>query len=83
VNGGERFQKVFERIQEPEGWAEPIVEARPLDQSSEPVKREILKRTVDREALKKPREAACSLRDRLHRISTGLESSRPAEEAMV
>jgi hypothetical protein len=80
---GEDFQKVFERIQELEGWAEYIVEALHLNQASEPVKREMLERAVNREALKKAREVSWSLRDLLHRMSTELEYSRPTEEAMV
>ena len=79
----EEFQRVIERIQELEGWAEYIVEALHLDQASEPVKREMLERTVEREALRCAREGAWSLRDHLHRISTALEYSRPAEEALT
>lgn len=82
MNGND-FQKVIDRIQELEGWAEYIVEALHLDQASEPVKRAMLERLVEREALKTLREVAWSLRDEFHRISTGLEYSRPAEEAMV
>ena len=69
---------VLERLHELEGWAEYIVEALHLDQRLEPVKREMLERVVEMQALKQLREMSWCLRDKLHIIATQVEFSRPA-----
>jgi hypothetical protein len=66
---------VLQRLQELEGWAEYILEALHLDQRLEPVKREMLERFVEMQALKQLREMSWSLRDKLHLIATQVEHS--------
>ncbi|HEV3025925.1 MAG TPA: hypothetical protein VG457_00045, partial [Planctomycetota bacterium] len=75
--------QVFERLRELEGWAEYIIEALHLNQRAEPVKREMLERMLDRQALRQIRELSWSLREKLHLVTTQLELSRPAEKSMV
>jgi hypothetical protein len=75
--------QVFERLRELEGWAEYITEALHLDQRSEPVKCEMLERTLDEQALRQIRELSWSLRDKLHLVTTQLELSRPAVNPMA
>src|SRR6476646_667322 len=66
---------VLERLRELEGWAEYITEALHLNQRLEPVKREMLERALDPQALKQLREMSWSLRDKLHMIGTEVELS--------
>jgi hypothetical protein len=73
----------LERLQELEGWAEYIFEALHVNQGAEPVKAEMLKRTLDPQALRQIRELSWSLRDKLHLATTQLELSRPAEKSMA
>ena len=73
---------VLERLHELESWAEYIAEALHLDQRLEPVKREMLERTVEMQALKELREMSWSLREKLHVIATQIELSR-AEARVV
>jgi hypothetical protein len=73
---------VLERLQELEGWAEYITEALHLDQKGEPVRREMLERTVEERSLREVRELSWRLRDRLHLLTTQLELSRPMEIPM-
>jgi hypothetical protein len=68
---------VLDRLRELEGWAEYITEALHLDQRNEPVKREMLKRTLGEQTLREIRELSWSLRDKLHLVNTQLELSRP------
>jgi hypothetical protein len=70
---------VFERLRELEGWAVYITEALHLDQRSEPVKREMLERTLDGQALRQIRELSWSLREKLHLVTTQLELTRAEE----
>ncbi|HVR83594.1 MAG TPA: hypothetical protein VMU54_04735 [Planctomycetota bacterium] len=79
----EEHTQVFERLQELEGWAQYITEALHLDQRSEPVKREMLERTLGEQALRQIRELSWSLRDKLHLVTTQLELSRPIEKTMA
>lgn len=72
---------VLERLQELEGWAEYILEALHLDQSSEPLKRAVLERVVETPALRQLRELSWSLRDKLHLIVTQLELTRQKQPA--
>ena len=74
---------VLERLRELEGWAEYITEALHLNQRSEPVKREMLERTLGEQALRQIRELSWSLRDKLHLVTTQLELSHPAQKSMV
>jgi hypothetical protein len=64
---------VLERLRELEGWAEYITEALHLNQKYEPVKREMLERTLGEQALRQIRELSWSLRDKLHLVTTQLE----------
>jgi hypothetical protein len=68
---------VQDRLRELEGWAEYITEALHLDQRNEPVKREMLKRTLGEQTLREIRELSWLLRDKLHLVNTQLELSRP------
>ena len=79
----EEHTQVFERLQELEGWAQYITEALHLDQRSEPVKREMLERTLGEQALRQIRELSWWLRDKLHLVTTQLELSRPIEKTMA
>jgi hypothetical protein len=74
---------VLERLRELEGWAEYITEALHLDQRSEPVKREMLERTLGEQALRQIRELSWSLRDKLHLVTTQLELSRPGAKLIA
>jgi hypothetical protein len=74
---------VLERLRELEGWAEYITEALHLDPRSEPVKREMLERTLGEQALRQIRELSWSLRDKLHLVTTQLELSGPAEKSIA
>lgn len=67
---------VLERLQELEGWAEYIIEALHLDRRNEPVKKAMLERVVDLEALRQIRELSWALRDKLHVVTTQVEFSR-------
>ena len=69
-------ERVLQKLHELEGWAEYIVEALNLDQRLEPVKREMLERVVEMQALKQLREMSWSLRDKVHLIATQIELSR-------
>lgn len=73
---------VLERLRELEGWSEYIAEALHINQRNEPVKREMLERTLGEEALKQIRELSWSLRDQLHVVTTQLELTRPEGRAM-
>jgi hypothetical protein len=75
--------QVFERLQELEGWAAYIVEALHLNQNNEPVKREMLERTLGEQSLRQIRELCWSLRDKLHLVTTQLELSHPSEGSMA
>jgi hypothetical protein len=75
--------QVFETLQELEGWAQYITEALHIDQRSEPVKCEMLERTLGEQALRQIRELSWSLRDQLHLVTTQLELSHPAEKSMA
>jgi hypothetical protein len=66
-----------------EGWAECIFEALHVDRGSEPVKTEMLERTLDEQALRQIRELSWSLRDKLHLVTTQLELSRAAEKSIA
>jgi hypothetical protein len=79
----QEYAQVFERLRELEGWALYITEALHLDQRSEPVKREMLERTLGEQALRQIRELSWSLRDKLHLVTTQLELSRPIEKSMA
>jgi hypothetical protein len=79
----QEYAQVFERLRELEGWAEYITEALHLDQRSEPVKREMLERTLGEQALRQIRELSWSLRDKLHLVTTHLELSHPAEKSIA
>ncbi|HVR82750.1 MAG TPA: hypothetical protein VMU54_00475 [Planctomycetota bacterium] len=74
---------VLERLQELEGWAQYLTEALHLDQKSEPVKQEMLQRTLGEQTLRQIRELSWSLRDKLHLVTTQLELSRPAGRSMA
>ncbi|HVR87852.1 MAG TPA: hypothetical protein VMU54_26275 [Planctomycetota bacterium] len=69
---------VLERLRELEGWALYITEALHFDQRSEPVKRAMLERALDEQALRQIRELSWSLRDELHLVTTQLELSQSA-----
>jgi hypothetical protein len=75
--------QVFERLQELEGWAVYITEALHFDQGSEPVKCEMLEKTLGEQAMRQIRELSWSLRDKLHLVTTQLELSRPIEKSMA
>jgi hypothetical protein len=74
---------VLRRLHELQAWADYIVESLTQDQRYEHGKREMLERVVEKEALREIRELSGSLRDKLHGVTTQLESSRPLQEAMV
>lgn len=74
---------VLERLRELEGWSEYIAEALHLNQKSEPVKREMLERWLQKEGLREIRELCWSLRDRLHLMTTQLELSSSPEASMA
>lgn len=74
---------VLERLRDLEGWADYIMCALHLDQGSEPVKREMLERTLSEQTLRQIRELSWLLRDKLHLITTELELSRPAENSIA
>ena len=64
---------VLERLHELEGWADYITGALHLNQQGEPVRRDMLERVVEVQALKQLRELSWSLREKLHLITTKLE----------
>jgi hypothetical protein len=66
---------VLERLHELEGWADYITGALHLNQQGEAVRRDMLERVVEGQALKELRELSWSLRDKLHVIATKLEHS--------
>lgn len=66
---------VLERLLELQGWAEYIFEALHWDRKSEPVKREMLERVVDLEALRQIRELSWALWDKLHLAALQLDLS--------
>lgn len=74
---------VRERLQELEGWAEYVFEALHWDQRSEPVKRAMLERVVELQALREIRELSWMLRDKIHKITTELEYSHETNLSIV
>ena len=76
---------VLEKLEELEGWAEYIVEALHLDQTTEPVTRTMIEGLVDRTTLRQLRELSWSLRDKLHVTVTQVELSHraPIPEAIT
>jgi hypothetical protein len=62
---------------------EYITEALHLDQGTEPTRKEMLERVVERQALRQLRDLSWSLRDKLHVITTQLEFTHVESQAAL
>jgi hypothetical protein len=71
--------QALEMFRDLEDWAQYITESLHLDQRSGLVKKAMLERGVESQALRQLRELSWSLRDKLHVITTQLELSGPLQ----
>jgi hypothetical protein len=81
MDAGDR-QKVLERLYDLEGWAQYVLEALHVHQSSATVTPEMIQDALESQTLRELREQSWTLWKLLHRVTTGMELSRPAKEAV-